>query len=138
MESDQVVRLKASSLLEATIALTVITIVFSLGWMTINHVMDSSPIAHRSRADRVLEVVLEQTEQQSSFFNEEIKMDGYLIKKVVRPHPEFEGVYILSLQVLGTQGQLISEKQKLFKWDETSMILFRVRSNLLLSELASR
>ena len=130
MESDQMARLKASSLLEATIALTVITIVFSLGWMTVNHVMDSSPIAHRNRADRVLEVVLEQTEQQSSFYNEEIKMDGYLIKKMVRPHPEFEGVYILSLQALGAQGALISEKQQLFKWDETSMILFRVRTGL--------
>jgi hypothetical protein len=111
-------KLKGSSLLEATIGLVVITIVFTLGWMVVNYVIDTTPLAKQYRAEQALETAWQQTLKDQRYFNETLEIGRWEITKTLNPHPDFEGTYILSLYASEESGEKAKSRHEIVQFEE--------------------
>ena len=110
MGSGKMVRLKGTSLIEATIALAIISIVFSVGWMAANHVLNATPIVKQYRAEQAINAIWQQTKINQRLFDEEVTRQEWLVRKEVKVHPVFKNTYVLSFYAIDQQGKVILEK----------------------------
>ncbi len=101
------VRLKAASLIESTIALSIIILVFTLGMMAVNHVLSSNQAAEQYQAGQALRNQAAQCRREESYLPEEIQTGRFLIRKEASAHPWLEGFILLKLEAYNQDGRKI-------------------------------
>lgn len=106
------VKLSASSLLEAILSMVIISIVFGVGMMTIGLVTNRTQSANLVKANLVLNDLINQSTPPVANAEEVIKTELFVIKKKWQKYsPDF---IQLSISAYHHNGQLIIEKNELF------------------------
>ena len=106
-------KIKASSLLEAIISMVVISIVFSIGMMTIGSVASHMQSVNLVKASIILNQMKHQSIPSAHEQTETIRIEGFTIeKKWLKYSSDF---IQLSLCAYDQNGKLIIEKNELFE-----------------------
>ncbi|KAA3633733.1 MAG: hypothetical protein DWQ02_12635 [Bacteroidetes bacterium] len=107
------VRLKGSTIIEAMIAMTVITIVFLVGMMAIGRLGSSYKTVESYKVDLEMENQSQKTRQTQRYFDETIVFSGFMIEKKVDESEYGKNVLLLSLKAFDTQDRLLNERKEL-------------------------
>ncbi|MBD1363817.1 hypothetical protein IDJ77_08335 [Mucilaginibacter sp. ZT4R22] len=91
--------LAGSTLVEVLIAMIVIVVVFSMAMVIFSNVTRSAPSIIKVRAQKVLDKVLDETEQNKIFTpgNKSYELDGFTIEESVMPYDGNNSLYQITL-----------------------------------------
>lgn len=111
-------RLKAGSILEATVALSIVAIVFTVGWMTVETVFTANQPIKKHRLYLALKAVAADTKTQKRWINEEIDSNVYWISKEVIPSEWGSAIYLLHCSAFSLDNQLLLQHKELVYVEE--------------------
>lgn len=109
-----IVKLKASTLLEVVVAMVVILIVFVLTMGIYANIVNSSPSIKAQKYRSVISGLIQESIQQQNWEEETILIDSMWLKKTVSPFNEYSDVRMIS--VIGTEhGKIVAKGRQLVK-----------------------
>lgn len=94
------VRLKASSLIEATLALSILTVVMSVAWICIEQVLHNTDQAQKLHATILLQQYSHHVEDQQLFYNTTWDSMGYHIEQQIEKIDNCSSCYLLKLKCI--------------------------------------
>ena len=116
MRSRRQYRLKASSLVEATMALSLITIVLGIGWMTVEQLLINDNNTQAFHTQLLLQQRVRQIEQTADWDATYWDTLGYHIEQQIAPlqeHPDYVWLYLICETPAGKSFELQTLKRRL-------------------------
>lgn len=101
-------RLKGSTLLEATLALTVISIVLTAGYLAFGNLVAGKQTTIRFRANLVMEQIASQTLKAERYWDETFEKEGLIIDQTVTAIDDKGHLLNLELMAKNQSGQIIA------------------------------
>lgn len=95
---------KAFTLIESLVAMTILSIVVTISFMTVEWVLNSTRLPLNLRAKLNLEQVVADLKVNNRYFDETIEVEGFLIKKMLLPVAELKQCYRLELTAYDEKG----------------------------------
>lgn len=102
-------RLKATTLVESMVAMTLIVVSFGIGMSIHLNVLNGSQVEQKTQAHALLVNVLEGSRKTMSFEEETIEEGGMLVTKAFSPYPGFQNAYLLELKAFDGNSNFITE-----------------------------
>jgi hypothetical protein len=107
-------RASASSLIEVTVALIIITMITGFAIMIYLNVQRTGFSTAEIKYNAVLEENYLHAIESSNFQSEELVDNDVVISKVVQPHPSNQRLFILLYEVKNRTGQVLAQKKYLY------------------------
>ncbi|HYF68574.1 MAG TPA: hypothetical protein VD884_10575 [Ohtaekwangia sp.] len=106
-------RLKGSSLIEVTVALVIITLVFSLAMVIYLNVQRSGLYAFKLSCEMMLNEVYTNTVRSEDYQNKEVTYDEVFIYQEVKTYPGSGNLLLITLEAREPGGKMIAERKHL-------------------------
>ena len=106
-------KLPATTIVETMVALSIVSIAFTVGMMIYFNVLDNSSIIQSISAENSLRQIMEATKQNKNFIEEEITQDGLLIQKTIQTREQSTELIWLHLEAIGENGKVIAALHEL-------------------------
>lgn len=106
-------QLKASTLVESTIALCIISIVFTIGWMTIGILIQSNQSIVKHKASIALEKIIDEHIKQENYIETTIEMKTFTVVQSLEASHWCTECIELHLKAYNYKNQLIAHKKRL-------------------------
>ncbi len=116
------IKVKASTLVETIIALTLIMFVFGLATTIFVRLINSNLSTTALRAEKTLENFRLTTHNELAYFDEQVNEDGFIIKRWVEEESGGGNLIRLRFQVLDDQHNKLSEIKELVMKRNTIII----------------
>lgn len=110
-------RLRASTLIESILSLTLISIAFSASLVVFTSITRSGNIHQKMRAHQGIQSIILETRSQHKYVDETIKLSGLEFKKKVEVVSE-NGLIWLRLQASDKDGRIVEEQNVYLVDDE--------------------
>ena len=104
-------KLRASSLVEVTVGMVLISLVIGFALMIYTNVSQSAPHLSKLRCQLTLQRIAQQTVSEQTFFSETQADEAVTIHKTVRPYPEADGAWLIELEAIGPDQRVIATYQ---------------------------
>ena len=104
-------KLPASSLVEVTVGMVLISLVIGFALMIYTNVLRSSSPLQRLKYQLTLQDMARQTVRQQTFSNETTTHETVAIHKTVNPYPDTEGGWLIQLEAIGPDQTIITQYQ---------------------------
>ena len=104
-------KLTASSLVEVTVGMVLISIAIGFALMIYLNVSASAPTLQSLKYQLALRAIARETEQQRVFLNQTWQEESVTIHKVVRPYPEASGTWLIELEATGADQRTLATYQ---------------------------
>lgn len=104
-------KLRASSLVEVTVGMVLISLVIGFALMIYANVARSAPPLTKLKYQLVLREFAQQTVQQQTFFDETQHHETVTIQKAVLPYPDEPGAWLIELQAIGPDQSVLATYQ---------------------------
>jgi hypothetical protein len=105
--------LKGGTLLEVLVSITIIMTVISISTMVFLNVTGSSYTGEKLNSSLILNEVSIETQNQKTFFDEEISIDNIIIKKKVDEYDGQNNLIMLQLSAYNQNEKLLSERKEI-------------------------
>jgi type II secretory pathway pseudopilin PulG len=105
-------RLKASTILEVVISMTIIVIVFGIAMMIFTNVLRFSLSAKKLRAQALLRETMLNAEQNPVNASQSLAVDDFRIEEVAEPYPQNSNLTAIHLTAYDQNQQKVAELQK--------------------------
>ncbi len=102
------VKFKGFSLLESLLAMTILSIVFTVSLMTVEWLLSSHQLATQLRANCMLHEIVRETRENFSHATDVFQRDGLLIEKKITPVESMPGYYIIEIRAMDNNGHQVS------------------------------
>ena len=93
-------KLPASSLVEVTVGMVLISMVIGFALMIFTNVSLSATNLSKLHYQLVLQSIAQETVRNQTFYNETQQDEVVTIQKAVQQHPDAEGVWLIELQAV--------------------------------------
>lgn len=108
MKNKTDIRLKGTTLVETLAAMTLIAIVFGIAMMVYSNVTSNSGLYETSRAYPILQSMMEKTIMEEDFSNNNISVEGLLIRKEIEEYGSFGQVFHIRLSAELGKEEILS------------------------------
>lgn len=108
------VRVRASSLVEVTTAIVVISMVFSLAIMIYLNVQKSGLTAQRMAGVYKIDDVLTETIKTGMYQSRQVSFDTHTVYQDVAVSPDVPGLLVVRLEARDENGKVVAERKRLF------------------------
>lgn len=108
-------KIRATTLIEAIIAMLIIVIAYGIGLMIFMNVSKSASSGLKLKATLQLESVLSQTKKDAKYLDEEIETDNLKIEKTVTKYEGNKSLNVLHIRVLSKDNKLLAEHREIIK-----------------------
>ncbi len=105
-------KIKSFTLVESVFATLIVVISLAAGVVIFSNIMTNENLALQGRVNTLMNSIIEETRQQNSFQNEEIILEGLIIKKQVDKYKGTNSIYKLKLTA-ELNGKLVGELEEL-------------------------
>ncbi|MBY0426789.1 MAG: hypothetical protein K2Q22_14230 [Cytophagales bacterium] len=108
-------RLKAATLIEIMVALLIISIVFTITLNILLKVSQSGYTLSKIKAIQEIKRTSFKTKNERRFIPEELHLEGFVIKKNIKPYPTDTALLELSIAAYSMEGKLIYQQKEIVK-----------------------
>lgn len=105
--------LKATTLIEALVAMVVVMLSFGIAVTIFANVTESSPLNEKIRVEVLLQELLAKTKIEKNFLDGEMQSNGIKVQKKVAPYAAARGLSILCLTAFDRNNKIIVERKEL-------------------------
>lgn len=110
---DKQLRIKATTIVESIVAMTVIAIAFGVGMMVVEMILNSNKAAFKYRVHQKLEQVMLQTKAAQTYLDEHIAEADFVIEKRVLLHENYSNLYRIILLAKDLEEREIMQQHTL-------------------------
>ncbi len=107
------VRLKASTIVESMVAMTIITVVFIVAMTSIGGMTAAFGTAKKYKAGLILEGIIADTEAKRTFYDETIEAEYFNIEKTVKSNPLGKDLLEVELKAYDRNDKFIYSIKKI-------------------------
>lgn len=112
------IKLKAATLQETIVALTIIMICLSIGLMVFVNVMRSDKASERLKANMLLKQAFAESSLKQGFYDEVYSVGRFVIEKQIHPYDSQQPVNVLEIMVFKNEKLLVKGKQLIISYDD--------------------
>lgn len=105
-------KIKASTLIEAIVALVIIMLVFSIIMSFYLGQIKSSSQLNKLNIHFLMNKIANQEDDLNRYNDNEYKFESFVIKKTVSQYKDYENLYLLEYECLDTNKTIILQKRK--------------------------
>jgi len=106
-------KIKASSLFETIVALTVIMIVFGIALTVFVNIMRTGNTLSEFKTSQQLEVLAKETKENKSYFNETFEEEGIVITKSIEKYKDSDELIVLIIEATDKTGRKLSSRKEI-------------------------
>lgn len=106
-------RLKASSLVEVTVSMVVMVMVFSMALIIYLNVTGAGITSPKLQLKMFLQSYAAKTKREKVFKNEELKWEQYIIRKIVLPYKGNTDLLLCTYSAYNQSEKLVAERKEL-------------------------
>ena len=106
-------KLKASTLVEALVAMVIVMLAVGMFTTIYVNVMKSSDHNRKVLASVLLDKIAMETKQKKVFLDEQIKTEEFIVDKKIVPYEGAAGLSVLSLKASDKNEKLLAERNEL-------------------------
>ena len=104
-------KLSASSLVEVTVGMVLISLAIGFALMIYMNVSASAPALQQLNYQLTLRAMAQETEEQQTFLDQTWQDESVTIRKAVQPYPEAEGAWLIELEAIGPNQRVLATHQ---------------------------
>ena len=112
------IRIPASSIIEVTVGMVIIGIVFAIALMIYTQLSGSSKNLQQLKYSGKMKSIARETVLQGSWIDETITDEQVIIQKEVIPYGNTKGLFLLQLEALGSDNKVLASQQTIHYVDQ--------------------
>ncbi len=107
-------KIKASTLIEALVAMVIVMTCFGIASMIYVNVLNADNNRIQLNAHLLVHELAQKAKETNSFLDEKIETNGLIIQKSVEPYHDIPNLNVLKYIAVDKKGKLIAEYKELF------------------------
>ena len=106
-------KIQASTLIEAIVAMLIVTIIFALAMVLMANISKNSNNSIKTKAYLLTNQIYQQTKAQKSYIDQEYNFENVHIKKTITPVKDNDELYLLTITARNKLNYKLTERNEI-------------------------